>query len=119
MLITVKRLVYFAVLPTILATSIALATDPTDADGLEVRDLRCEYQKNPLGIDCQQPRLSWLLKSKERGQCQTAYQVIVSENEAQPDSHTECFWDSGKVESNQTIQVTFTGPALEPRRRYY
>jgi hypothetical protein len=29
------------------------------------------------------------------------------------------FWDSGKVESNPTIQVTFTGPALEPRRRYY
>jgi alpha-L-rhamnosidase len=116
-----KQLVRFSLSLILFATSAAtaLAAERGGEGGLHAQELRCEYHENPLGIDCQQPRLSWLLKSQEREQYQTAYQVIVSENEAQLESHTECFWDSGKVESNQTIQVTFTGPALEPRRRYY
>ena len=46
--------------------------------------LRCEYLKNPLGIDIRNPRLMW---NCEGGVKQTAYQ-IVTEN-----------WDSGRVES--------------------
>jgi alpha-L-rhamnosidase len=29
---------------------------------------RCEYSDNPLGLDVRQPRLSWVLESKERAQ---------------------------------------------------
>ena len=47
--------------------------------------LRCEYLKNPLGIDILKPRLMW---NCEGGVKQTAWQ-IVTEN-----------WDSGKVESS-------------------
>jgi len=36
------------------------------AAGLVVRDLRCEYLKDPLGIDTPQPRLSWVLASTSR-----------------------------------------------------
>ncbi len=52
--------------------------------------LRCEYLKNPLGIDLQQPRLMW---NCEGGVKQTAYQIIT-EN-----------WDSGKVESSSMHTV--------------
>lgn len=40
----------------------------------KVGELRCEFLKNPSGIDVTEPRLSWILESKQRGDRQTAYQ---------------------------------------------
>jgi alpha-L-rhamnosidase len=44
---------------------------------VEVANLRCEYLKDPLGIDVAKPRLSWKLETgdqkPERGIKQTAY----------------------------------------------
>jgi len=56
--------------------------------GLSPEQLRCEYLDNPLGIDTPQPRLSWVLESKERGQKQTAYQILVASQEALLRAHT-------------------------------
>jgi alpha-L-rhamnosidase len=38
-----------------------------------VEKLRCEGIAEPLGIDVAQPRLSWRMRSDERGARQTAY----------------------------------------------
>src|SRR5262249_49779801 len=38
--------------------------------------LRCEYLTDPLGIDVEQPRLSWLLPVGSPGQ--SAYQILVA-----------------------------------------
>ena len=67
------RHVGLAILLAVLCTSAALG-----APALQVDDLRCEYLHEPLGIDEPQPRLSWTLKSQQRGQRQTAYQVLVA-----------------------------------------
>ena len=40
--------------------------------------MRCEYLVKPLGIDVRQPRFAWVLGHTERGQKQTAYQVLVA-----------------------------------------
>ena len=40
--------------------------------------LRCEYLKNPVGIDVRQPRFAWVLRHTERAQMQSAYQVLVA-----------------------------------------
>ncbi|HVV71288.1 MAG TPA: hypothetical protein VHI52_07295, partial [Verrucomicrobiae bacterium] len=40
--------------------------------------LRCEYRTNPMGLDIVHPRLSWILSSEERGEKQTAYQILVA-----------------------------------------
>ncbi len=71
-------------------------------------DLRCEYLRDPLGIDVFLPRLSWRLESLQpdaRGQRQTAYQVVVTSGES------EC-WDSGKVESDETLHIVYAGLPL-------
>ncbi|PIZ30706.1 MAG: hypothetical protein COY42_33525 [Armatimonadetes bacterium CG_4_10_14_0_8_um_filter_66_14] len=60
-------------------------------------DLRCEYRTNPLGIDVPKPRLSWRLTAGR----QTAYQVVV-----------DGLWDSGKVESDQSLSIEYAGKAL-------
>src|ERR1035437_1918954 len=46
--------------------------------GLKVGELKCEYRVTPRGLDTPQPRLSWRLESPERGQRQTAYQVLAA-----------------------------------------
>ena len=43
-----------------------------------VKNLRCEYLDNPLGIDATNPRLSWIITANQRGEMQTAYEVLVA-----------------------------------------
>src|ERR1035438_4973410 len=69
--------------------------------------LRCEYLDNPLGIDTLQPRLSWLLESKQRAEKQTAYQILAASSEALLKSDTGDLWDTGKVASEQTLHAPY------------
>ena len=78
-----------------------------------VTDLRCEDLHNPLGIDATHPRLSWILNSGKRGQRQTAYQVIVASSEAKLKAVQGDLWDTGKVESDSSIQLPYAGHPLE------
>jgi len=84
-----------------------------------VSELFCEYLPNPLGIDVIQPRFSWILDSSERGQHQSAYQILVASNQADLDVNKADKWDSGKVISEQSINVVYKGDALESGKTYY
>jgi alpha-L-rhamnosidase len=81
--------------------------------------LRCEYLDNPLGIDTAQPRLSWVLESKQRAEAQTAYQILAASSEALLKANTGDLWDSGKVASDQTLHVVYAGKALGSCQRCY
>ena len=82
-----------------------------------VQDLRCEYAADPLGIDSPQPRLSWVLESTERAQSQTAYQVLVASSSEKLRAGQADLWDSGKLASDQSIQVVYSGKPLASRQR--
>ncbi|WP_418262527.1 hypothetical protein [Flavobacterium faecale] len=77
-------------------------------------DLKCEYRENPLGLDNTKPRLSWKLKetNQSRGQQQTAYQIIVASTLGNLNNNRGDLWDSGKVESNQSVNVEYSGNKL-------
>jgi len=77
-----------------------------------VHQLRCEYRVNPLGIDVVEPRLSWVLQSGQRGQKQTAYQILVASSEQDMQQDQGDLWDSGKVSSDQNAQVVYKGQPL-------
>ncbi|MEJ2083936.1 MAG: hypothetical protein P8Y94_17705 [Acidobacteriota bacterium] len=81
--------------------------------------LRAEYRQNPIGIDVREPRLSWQLLSEERGAVQTAYQIQVTPSAEAFDRADCCQWDTGKVASNRSIQIVYSGPQLKVRTRYY
>jgi len=81
--------------------------------------LSCEERANPLGIDEAQPRLTWRVESSERGQQQTAYQILVADSEDLLSQDQGDYWDSGQVASDQTIQVAYQGKPLTSRRRCY
>jgi alpha-L-rhamnosidase len=77
-----------------------------------VTDLRCERLDNPLGIDATQPRLGWILNSDERGQRQTACQILVASSAAKLKDGQGDLWDTGKVGSDRSIQVGYAGRPL-------
>ena len=77
-----------------------------------VGDLRCENLENPLGIDAAQPRLSWSLHSNERGQSQTACEILVASSGKKLAGNQGDLWSSGKISSDQSIQFAYAGKPL-------
>lgn len=81
--------------------------------------LRCEYRANPLGIDAAPPRLSWILDVEQRGLRQSAYQIVVASTPEHLAADTGDLWDSGKVVSEETVNVAYAGAPLASGQRCY
>src|SRR6266581_5849841 len=82
---------------------------------LHPTDLRCEYLKDPLGIERSNPRLSWILETEDsalRNQRQIAYQILVSHDRKILNAGEGELWNSGRVNSGQSIHVRYAGKPL-------
>src|SRR5437763_13252821 len=101
------------------AISSAAERSERAAPGVSVSFLRCEYAVDPLGIDEPHPRLSWTMEAKERGQAQTAYQVLVAGSEEPLREDRGELWDSGRVASDESAQIPYAGKELRSRQRCY
>jgi alpha-L-rhamnosidase len=85
------------------------------AKTLSAVEPRCEYRRNPLGIDTLSPRFGWQLQSPRRGTMQTAYQIQVF-----PTAEAEApLWDSGKCASAESVCAPYSGPALAWQTPYW
>jgi alpha-L-rhamnosidase len=82
-------------------------------------ELRVDDLKTPLGIDNGAPRFSWQLSDPGRSARQTAYEVMVATNAELLSSGKADVWDSGRVESDRSLNVVYAGPALQASTRYY
>ena len=85
---------------------------------LRATQLRCEYLVNPLGIDEPHPRLSWQIDAnpRTRGHKQTAYQILVASKERLLQKGTGDLWDSGKIASDETVNIGYQGRPLPSRQ---
>ena len=102
------------------ALATCLAAAPAGiAAGLRIEQLRCEYLKEPLGVDVPQPRLSWILKSKARGEEQTACQILVASSAEKLQANRGNLWDSGKMPTSETAQLAYGGKALSSRQQCF
>jgi len=79
---------------------------------MELGKLKTLHTENPLGIG-QGPYFSWIMMSDERNVMQTAYRLIVSND------NDEALWDSDRIERAQSAFVVYKGPALQSRTRYH
>lgn len=86
---------------------------------VEVIDLRCEYQKDPLGLGTPEPRLFWKLLSETPDQMHTAYQVRAASDPERLRAGAADLWDSGKVLSDRSIHVEYAGKPLQSRDRVW
>lgn len=79
---------------------------------------RVERRINPLGIDALRPRFSWRLEDARRGTLQSAYELRVAESLSEL-KQDRLIWNSGKVASDQSIELPYAGPPLRSRQRCY
>jgi len=89
------------------------------AQNLQVTNLQCQYKTNPAGIEALAPKLSWIIQSPVHNVMQTAYRVIVADNQADAEKNIGNFWDSKKTSSSASIQVKYAGKQLQPAKTYY
>lgn len=107
------------VLATGLSAPLPGRPGPGARGAIEVGETAVEHARRPLGLDAPHPRLSWVLHSARRGQLQTAYQVLVASTPARLREDAADVWNSGRVASGRSVQVSYGGPALRPRTRYH
>ena len=96
---------------------IALATSKdlraASTSSLEPANLRCEMAVDPLGVDVEQPRLSWTVESAARGAA-----AVGLPDSRRVDAPMRCakddgdLWDSGKVASDETLHIPYAGKPL-------
>ncbi|MCH8121134.1 MAG: family 78 glycoside hydrolase catalytic domain [Planctomycetes bacterium] len=91
----------------------------TSAGNLFPIELRCEYARNPVGVDVTQPHLSWMLEGTIRGQSQTAFQILVASCMKTLTRDEGDLWDSGKMASNETIQILYRGRPLKSSQQVF
>ena len=85
----------------------------------QVQKLVTEYLENPIGIDIVKPRLSWQIISDEQNILQTAYEIRVADSPKNLSKKSALIWTSGKVESDQSVNVEFGGSPLKSMERAF
>ena len=84
----------------------------------EIKNLMVEYMVNPIGIDVERPRLSWQMESDVRGQHQTAYRIFLA-TDRESLLRSKYLYDTGKINSDESLGIQYNGPVLKPSTRYY
>jgi alpha-L-rhamnosidase len=85
----------------------------------QVVSLQCESQVNPLGIDREKPLLQWKIADSRRGAKQTASQILVASSSDNIRKDVGDLWDTGKIESDQSVHVAYAGKPLQSGMTYY
>lgn len=80
----------------------------------EIKNMTVEHETNHLCVDVDQPVFGWQMSCvfSERGVYQSAYQIIVTDEEG------KVLWNSGKVISSVSQNIKYTGEQLKPTTRY-
>lgn len=82
-------------------------------------NLTTEMTENPLAVVQNQPRLSWQLVSKESNSSQIGYQILVGSSEEKLKEDFGDIWDSGRINSNKNLQISYGGSPLKNETKYF
>ena len=78
---------------------------------IRLTKLRCLHMNEPRGIDVV-PYFSWVIESDQHDVMQAAYQITVKESEG------KIIWDTGRVESDTSVFISYEGTSLKSRKTY-
>ncbi|MDQ7905104.1 family 78 glycoside hydrolase catalytic domain [Phytohabitans sp. ZYX-F-186] len=79
--------------------------------------LQVERKTEPVGIDVERPRFSWVTESDRRGVEQASWRVRVATSPSRLNAG-DLVWDSGTTASDRSVDVTYAGPDLAPATDY-
>jgi len=70
-------------------------------------------------ISRKQPFFGWIVNSDQNNTLQVAYQILVASSLENIQKNTGDCWESGKTESDQSINVIYAGKELQPNAVYF
>ena len=77
--------------------------------------LKVEMQENPQGIATLHPRFSWQITSNEPDLVQQSYRIQVAQTQEDLAKEQNLLWDSGDVNSDQSILIPYEGSELRSK----
>jgi alpha-L-rhamnosidase len=103
----------------IIFSFIAVNCHQTPESDLKFEKMLVEYSENPMNIDMAHPGFSWIVSSSLRNSRQSSYRITVSSSlkyllNGKPD-----LWDSGRIESGETIHHEYLPCNLVSDSHYY
>ncbi|MCX6303007.1 MAG: family 78 glycoside hydrolase catalytic domain [Bacteroidia bacterium] len=90
-----------------------------ERSSLKITELKCQSAVDPIGIDMDYPTFSWTEESLERGKQQSAYQIIIADNKEDISHNKGTYWDSGKINSDNSKVASYGGETLKSNQFYY
>ncbi len=76
-----------------------------------IKNLKCEYCINPVGIDNPQPYLSWEISGGEEPVYQEEYRITV-------EADGVLCWDTDYIKTGKTFNIEYSGKTLENLKKY-
>lgn len=70
-------------------------------------------------VNSTNPSFGWIVNDAHHDVLQAAYQVLLADNPASLGKNEGNVWDSGKVNSDNSVSVHYSGKALQPDMVYY
>ncbi|HQD08403.1 MAG TPA: family 78 glycoside hydrolase catalytic domain [Flavihumibacter sp.] len=105
-----KLLLLALVVVSLFITPVQAAPAP-----LSVLNIRCEYQRDPVGITEAQPYFGWEIVCKQSNCLQRAYEIVVAEDAR----FARKTWSTGRLSSSSSQQVAYAGAALQSGKKYF
>ncbi|MDO4648805.1 MAG: family 78 glycoside hydrolase catalytic domain [Eubacteriales bacterium] len=79
---------------------------------MKITNLTCENMVRPLSVSVSNPSFSWMIEAEEENIFQSAYEIRVW------DENGREIWNTGKVESSETIGIRYEGESLKSLSEY-
>jgi alpha-L-rhamnosidase len=80
--------------------------------------LRTNALDSPLGIDTPHPIFSWRSDAARANWMQSSYELLVATDAAKLLRGKADAWDSGRINSSESVNITYKGSPLKPQQRY-
>ena len=74
--------------------------------------------ENPIGLYDHAPAFSWKLPVLENVKSQSGYRIVVASNPELLPNKAD-LWDSGNIESGQSVWLKYNGSPLQTRQKAY
>ena len=81
-------------------------------------NLIVDHLENPLGLDNKYPRFSWQHDYRPDFR-QTAWQIMVASSYGRLQEGDADIWDSGRINSSQSVHIPFQGTSLLSGKQYF
>lgn len=103
----------------ILVVTVFLISSCTSKSNIiSVAETTVNYKKNATGVD-KPVELGWKLTSDQNNQYQTAYQILIAKNEEDLDKNLGTIWDSKKIDSDRSVNVSVDEKNFKPGTQYF